>query len=80
MPARYYIQAHHADGSLIPGNLDGQASLGAPKFPTRCAMWRHLTVYSRPHYPRVAYWTIINSAGEICARHDNPKYKRMPST
>jgi len=75
--ARYYIEALRKDGTVILGNLDGQAALGSPKFPQRCAMWRQLIdpkKFQRPNYVRVHSWRIVDHSGAVFATYINPKY------
>lgn len=73
----YYICAHYPDDSLILGNGDGQTCLRHRR-PERSSAWRALgvTILS----PRVAYWTLQTSFGDILLRKPNPNHRSSHAT
>ena len=68
----HYIRAHYRDGSLILGNLDGQAAIKTRR-PLTSSAWGKLLF--GPKHPRVHYWTLSDAEDNILATKFNPHYQ-----
>ena len=71
----YYITAHHADGSPVLGNLDGQTVLRTRR-PDRSAHWQQLGLQIRAS-ARIAFWRIEDSSGRVLATKSNPRHEEL---
>lgn len=71
---RYYIEAFDKNNRHILGNLDGQAALGAKRFPWRTKAWKllHQTPPGRPIWPRVVEWRLVDETGKALRFYKNP--------
>lgn len=70
----YYIRAHYSDGSVILGNLDGQASLRFRR-PERCVAWTRLGTPLFRVKPSVHHWTLTNNSDQVLFTKLNPQFK-----
>jgi len=68
---RYYFEAYDSDGQIVLGNCDGQLSIDTCA-PLHSRHFRALeSGESRPAWPRVSYWKVVDSRGREVATINN---------
>lgn len=71
---RYYIEAYDGNHKQMAGMCNGQAALGEMKKPTMSALWKGLFGTTRPAFPRVSSWRLVDANDRIVAICINPHF------